>query len=71
MFVYVRKGRWSYGSVEERSVHTGKVAGSIPARTTILHPPAFLLAGVWGLSRVWASWRLNRVGFWVKIVFGT
>lgn len=24
----------SYGSVEERSVHTGKVAGSIPARTT-------------------------------------
>ena len=25
----------SYGSVEERSVHTGKVAGSIPARTTV------------------------------------
>ena len=30
----LRPGSRSYGSVEERSVHTGKVAGSIPARTT-------------------------------------
>ncbi|CQD15677.1 hypothetical protein U2A4042610041 [Corynebacterium striatum] len=28
----------SYSSVGERSVHTGKVAGSIPARTTISQP---------------------------------
>lgn len=28
----------SYGSVEERSVHTGKVAGSNPARTTTTTP---------------------------------
>ena len=42
----------SYGSVEERSVHTGKVAGSIPARTTRSRKPqaaldlGFLLVSV-------------------------
>ena len=36
----------SYGSVEERSVHTGKVAGSIPARTTDWENPRSRMA--WG-----------------------
>ena len=40
MFHLVR----SYGSVEERSVHTGKVAGSIPARTTKSRKPQAMLA---------------------------
>ncbi len=32
----VQRQFWSHGSVEERPVHTGKVAGSIPAGTTFL-----------------------------------
>ena len=39
----------SYGSVEERSVHTGKVAGSIPARTTRESPR---LETAWGVFRL-------------------
>ena len=39
-------GLWSYGSVEERSVHTGKVAGSIPARTTVYPQPQVMRLGV-------------------------
>ena len=35
----------SYSSVGERSVHTGKVAGSIPARTTAFLKPASFIEG--------------------------
>ena len=42
----------SYGSVEERSVHTGKVAGSIPARTTDCAPARCFLAGAFASPRL-------------------
>ena len=49
------KMQWSYGSVEERSVHTGKVAGSIPARTTNQSPPYVRRTFRVDPPRVWPS----------------
>ena len=45
---------WSRGSVEERPVHTGKVAGSIPAGTTISSSGPFWArpANIWRVRAV-------------------
>ena len=59
IFLLVR----SYGSVEERSVHTGKVAGSIPARTT-KHAPGWQQPGAFCVCTLNADIGICGFGPW-------